>query len=71
MRGDKRKSRDSGRRRGGKGSSDYGSPGWESEEVREPQASRRPFPPPWGLWCCHLPMLIIHDAGALPGFNAL
>ena len=36
-----------------------------------PQASGCPFPLPWAPWGCHLWMLIIHDVGALPGFNAL
>lgn len=75
MRGGRRKSEDSGRRRrrrrGRQARPGYGSPGWESEGVRVSQASRCPFPPPLGPTGCHLWTLIIHDAGALPGFNAL
>ena len=72
-RGDRRERGDSGRRRRREGQArpGYGSLGWESERVRVSQASGRPFPPPLGPMGCHLWMLIIHDAGALPGFNAL
>lgn len=59
------------RRREGQARPGYGSLGWESEGVRVSQASRRPFPPPLGPMGCHLWMLIIYEAGALPAFNAL
>lgn len=57
--------------RGGQAGPVYGFLRWESEGVRVSQASGCPFPPPLGPMGCHLRMLIIHDAGALPGFNAL
>ena len=73
MRGDRRTSRDSWRRRRRGGEV---RPGQDSRGVgvirgQVPQASGHPLPLPWAPWGYHLWMLIIHDAGALPGFNAL
>lgn len=73
MRGDRRTSRDSWRRgRGGEGRAGQVRTPWGgSHKGSGALGLQAPLPFPWAPWVCHLWMLIIHDAGALPGFNAL
>lgn len=70
---DKSKSEDAvrRRRRGGRGGQAV-APWNGSQKVSGcPRPPGTPFPLPWAPWGCHFWMLIIHDADALPGFNAL
>lgn len=68
----RRKSGDSGRRRRRRpGQVRLWLPGVGVRRGQGVPSLQVPLPPPLGPMGCHLWMLIIHDAGALPGFNAL